>query len=143
MTILFFVFLEYYLQYWPENVKYKVFCSFRDHFGRHMQYYSIKFKMNDLVYLNLHLTVYLCYKMIYVSAIIKRKPVLAHTLICYFFLSLPHPLLRFLNLKSTLEKLYKHVNHLFLSLKRSQSNLNQAALADTSGKNVTHKWNFS
>ena len=48
-----------------------IFCS-------HMLCYSMKYKKNYIAYLNLHLAVYLCYKMVNVRAIIKNS-VLSHT----------------------------------------------------------------
>ena len=82
MTILFscqFGFLAYYLQCWHKNAHAKVLCAFGGHFGNLMQCYSMTLKKYYLAYLNLHLAVYLCYKMINVRAIIKRKSVLSHT----------------------------------------------------------------
>ena len=74
----------------------KVFCAFGGHLGSHMQYCSMKHKRNHLASFDLHIIVCLCYKMIYGRDTINRKSHLSHTRTCWFFVSLPHPLLRYL-----------------------------------------------
>ena len=106
MTFLFsyqFGFLAYYLQYWHKHVHVKVFYAFGGHFGSHIQYHLMKYKMNDLAYLNLHLAVYLCCKMIYVRAMIKKASIVPY-LNLLFYLSLPHPLLGYLKPKINIRK---------------------------------------